>query len=81
MKPSRLKPIWVEGKCALNRWLSIPNSFSDEIKAAQVYDSITIDMQLGVIDYQAVCGMLQATRSGDAIPFVCVPSLDPALVI
>ena len=78
MKPNRLRQIWAEGGCALNGWLSIANSFTAEIMAAQGYDSICIDLQHGIIDYQAAVGMLQAMRSSDAVPLVRVPWLDPA---
>jgi 4-hydroxy-2-oxoheptanedioate aldolase len=81
MKQNRLKQIWAGGKCALNGWLSIPNSFSAEIVAAQGYDSITVDLQHGLIDYQAAIGMLQAIRSSEAVPLVRVPWLDPTHVM
>lgn len=81
MKPNKLKQIWSEGRCALNGWLSIANSFSAEVMAAQDYDSITIDMQHGIIDYQASVGMLQAMRSSRAVPLVRVPWLEPAHVM
>ncbi len=40
-----VKKRWAEGKPVLNGWLSIANSFSAEIMAAQGYDSLTVDMQ------------------------------------
>ncbi|MFT4161014.1 HpcH/HpaI aldolase family protein [Shinella sp.] len=81
MKPNRLKRIWTEGRCALNGWLSIPNAFSAEIMAEQGYDSIGIDLQHGIIDYQAAVGMLQAMRASDVVPIVRVPWLDPAHIM
>lgn len=72
-----MKKIWDEGRCALNGWLSIPSAFSAEILAAQGYDSISIDLQHGIIDYQAAVGMLQAMRASDVVPIVRVPWLDP----
>lgn len=59
MRPSRIKSLWAEGKPVLNGWLSIANAFSAEIMAEQGYDSITIDLQHGVVDYQAMVGMLR----------------------
>jgi len=41
-------------------WLSIPSAFSAEVMAHQGFDSLVIDMQHGVIDYQAAAGMLAA---------------------
>ena len=81
MKANKLKSIWSEGKCALNGWLSIANSFSAEIMAEQGYDSIGIDMQHGIVDYQAMVTMLQAMRASGVVPLVRVPWLDPAHVM
>ena len=81
MKPSRIKSLWAEGKPVLNGWLSIANAFSAEIMAEQGYDSITIDLQHGVVDYQAMVGMLQAMRASEVTPLVRVPWLDPAAMM
>ena len=66
---------------ALNGWLSIANAFTAEILSEQGYDSITIDLQHGVIGYQAAVGMLQAMRSSDVTPLIRVPWLDPAAIM
>ncbi len=57
MKPNKIKSLWADGKPVLNGWLSIANAFTAEILAEQGYDSITIDLQHGVIDFQAAVGM------------------------
>jgi len=46
----------------LNGWLSIASPFTAEIMAEQGYDSITIDLQHGLVGYEAATGMLQAMR-------------------
>jgi len=81
MKSNKLKQIWTEGGCALNGWLSIANSFSAEIMADQGYDSIGIDLQHGIVDYEAAVGMLQAMRASGVVPLVRVPWLDPAHIM
>jgi len=73
-----VKQRWAEGKPVLNGWLSIANSFSAEIMAAQGYDSITIDMQHGIVGYDGAVPMLQAMRASGVTPLVRVPWLDPA---
>ncbi|MEP7453546.1 aldolase/citrate lyase family protein [Phyllobacterium sp. SB3] len=73
-----VKNRWAEGKPVLNGWLSIANSFSAEIMAAQGYDSITIDMQHGIVGYDGAIPMLQAMRASGLTPLVRVPWLDPA---
>ena len=46
--------VWKSGGAAVNGWLAIPNSFSAETMAHQGWDSLTVDMQHGVVDYQAM---------------------------
>jgi 4-hydroxy-2-oxoheptanedioate aldolase len=81
MKPNGIKALWSDGKPVLNGWLSIGNAFTAEILAEQGYDSITIDLQHGVIDDHAAVGMLQAMRASDVTPLVRVPWLDPAAIM
>ena len=81
MITNSLKPIWSDGKASLNGWLSIASPFSAEIMAAQPYDSITIDMQHGMIGYSSVVPMLQAMRASDVVPLVRVPWLDAGAIM
>jgi 4-hydroxy-2-oxoheptanedioate aldolase len=73
-----VKSRWADGKPVLNGWLSIASSFSAEIMAAQGYDSITIDMQHGIVGYDGAVPMLQAMRASGVAPLIRVPWLDPA---
>lgn len=81
MKANRIKSLWADRKPVLNGWLSIPNAFTAEIMAEQGYDSITIDLQHGLIDQQVATGMLQAMRASEVTPLVRVPWLDPAAIM
>jgi len=76
-----VKALWERDQPALNGWLSIGNSFSAEIVAAQGYDSITVDLQHGIVDYAAAVTMLQAVRASGVTPIVRVPWLDPAAIM
>jgi 4-hydroxy-2-oxoheptanedioate aldolase len=60
MRENRLRTLWKGGGAAVNGWLAIPNSFSAETMAHQGWDSLTIDLQHGVVDYTAMVTMLQA---------------------
>ena len=60
MRPNALRTLWQAGGAAVNGWLAVPNSFSAEVMAHQGWDTLTIDLQHGVVDYQAMVGMLQA---------------------
>lgn len=46
-----LRRLWSEGRPTLNGWLSIGNPFTAEIMAAQGYDSVSIDVQHGALDF------------------------------
>lgn len=81
MKPNKLKQKWLAGQAALNGWLSIPNSFSAEVMAAQGFDSVVIDMQHGPIGYTDSLHMLQSISAYDVTPLVRVPWLDPAAIM
>ena len=78
MRENTLKTIWARGEAVVNGWLSIPSSFSAEVMAHQGFDSLTVDMQHGVIDYQAAVTMLQAISTTLTIPLARVPWNDPA---
>lgn len=81
MPHNKLKDIWAAGKPALNAWCSIGNPFTAEIMATQGYDSVTVDIQHGALDYSAALPMLQALRGSGVVPMVRVPWRDPAHVM
>ena len=81
MRENRLRTIWKSGGAAVNGWLAIPNSFSAETMAHQGWDSLTIDLQHGVVDYQAMVGMLQAISTTATVPVVRVPWLEPGILM
>jgi 4-hydroxy-2-oxoheptanedioate aldolase len=81
MRENRLRALWKEGKAAVNGWLAIPNGFSAETMAHQGWDALTIDLQHGLIDYQAMVQMLQAVSTTDTVPVVRVPWLEPGILM
>ena len=76
MRENTLKKIWARGGVVVSGWLSIPSAFSAEVMAHQGFDSLVIDMQHGVVDYQAAAGMLAAISTTPVIPLARVPWLD-----
>lgn len=78
MKQNNIKTLWDGGKAAINGWLSVACPFTAEIMAEQGYDSITIDLQHGLVGYEVATSMLQAMRASNVVPLVRVPWLDPA---
>ena len=81
MRPNKLRTIWQAGAAAVNGWLAIPNSFSAETMAHQGWDTLTVDMQHGVVDYQAMVTMLQAISTTNTVPVVRVPWLEPGILM
>ena len=81
MRENRLRQIWKSGGTAVNGWLAIPNGFATETMAHQGWDSLTVDMQHGVVDYQQMVGMLQAISTTDTVPMVRVPWLEPGILM
>src|SRR6266536_1568654 len=72
MRENRIRTIWKAGGAVLNGWLAIPNAFSAETMAHQGWDSLTIDLQHGVVDYQSMIPMLQAISTTSTVPLVRV---------
>lgn len=81
MLPSRVRALWAEGKPAVNGWLSIGNPFTAEIMAAQGYDSVTIDVQHGALDYGDALPMFQAMRASGVTPLARAPWREPGVVM
>jgi 4-hydroxy-2-oxoheptanedioate aldolase len=81
MIPNKLKRLWADGKPTLNGWCSIGNPFTAEIMAAQGYDSVTIDVQHGALDYAAALPMLQAMGASGVVPLARVPWLEPGIIM
>ena len=75
-----LKQLWDSGKPAVNGWLAIPNGFSAEVMAQAGWDSVTVDLQHGVQDYQSMVTCFQAMQSHPVLPMVRVPWNEPGIV-
>jgi 4-hydroxy-2-oxoheptanedioate aldolase len=81
MRENKLRSIWQGGGAAVNGWLAIANSFSAETMAQQGWDSLTVDLQHGMVDYQAMIPMLQAISTTETVPIVRVPWLEPGILM
>ncbi len=81
MRRNGLREIWNRGGTAVNGWLSIPSSYAAEVVAAQGLDAVTVDLQHGMIGFDAAVPMLQAISATDAVPLARVSKNDPALVM
>lgn len=81
MRKNRLKEIFKEGKAVVNGWLQIPSSLTAEIMVNQNWDSLTLDMQHGLIDYKSAISMLQTFSSSKTVPLVRVNWNEPGQIM
>ncbi len=81
MRENSLKRLWQEDKTAINAWLTIPSAWTAELMAGAGYDSLTIDMQHGLMDYETALAMLQAISTTPVVPLARVPWNEPAMIM
>jgi 4-hydroxy-2-oxoheptanedioate aldolase len=77
---NKLKARLAAGKAAVNGWLAIPSGFSAEVMAQCGWDSVTVDMQHGVQDYQSMVQCFQAMQAHPITPLVRVPWNEPGII-
>jgi 4-hydroxy-2-oxoheptanedioate aldolase len=77
---NKLKARLKSGKACINAWLAIPSGFSAEVMAQCGFDSVTVDMQHGVQDYQSMVQCFQAIDKYPITPLVRVPWNEPGIV-
>lgn len=81
MIPNAVRLAFESGRPVINGWLSIGSPFTAEIMAAQGWDSLTVDLQHGLVGYETATTMLQAMRASGVTAMVRVPWLDPAAIM
>ena len=81
MKQQTLRDCWAKEKGAINAWCSIPSVVTTEMMSMNDFDSITIDMQHGLVDYQVALNMLQVISGSDKTPMVRVPWNEPGIIM
>ena len=81
MRKNKLKELFKSGKPIINSWLAVPSSFSAEVMAQQGWDSLTIDMQHGLIDYPSAVSMLQAISTTATTPMARVNWNEPGQIM
>nr|WP_294529649.1 aldolase/citrate lyase family protein [uncultured Rhodopila sp.] len=77
---NKLRARIAAGKAAVNGWLAIPSGFSAEVMAQCGWDSVTVDLQHGVQDYQSMVQCFQAMQAHPITPLVRVPWNEPGII-
>ena len=76
-----LKALWRDGHACVNAWCSIPSPVTAEIAALQPFDTLTVDLQHGLVDYQAALMMLQAMSVSTAPKLARTRWNEPGLIM
>ncbi len=81
MRKNKIKQMMAEGKPVINGWLQIPSTVSAEVMAHQDWDSLTIDMQHGLVDYTNALPILQTISSTEVTPLARVNWNEPGQIM
>ncbi len=76
MRPNTVKKRLQNGESIINGWLGIGSTFSAEIIGRAGFDSVIVDLQHGMIGFDAALPMLQTLSGTPAVPMVRVPVND-----
>jgi 4-hydroxy-2-oxoheptanedioate aldolase len=81
MRTNALQELWTAGHVAVNAWLTIPSGWTAELMSHCGFDSVLIDMQHGLIDFEMTVSMLQAISTTSTVPLVRVPWNEPGILM
>ena len=81
MREHQLRSLWQAGRAATCCWLTIPSAFTAELMAHAGFDSLTIDLQHGLIGYETAVSMLQAISTTPVTPLARVPWNEPGIIM
>ena len=81
MRKNKVKEMMKAGKPVINGWLQIPSTVSAEVMAQQPWDSLTIDMQHGLVDYTNALPMMQSISSTNVTPLARVNWNEPGQIM
>ena len=81
MRINKIKKMMIDGKPVLNGWLQIPSTVSAEVMANEGWDSLTVDMQHGLIDYSSALPMLQTISTTEVVPLARVNWNEPGQIM
>ena len=81
MRINKIKKMMLDGKPVLNGWLQIPSTVSTEVMANEGWDSLTVDMQHGLIDYSSALPMLQTISTTEVVPLARVNWNEPGQIM
>ena len=81
MRKNQLLQNFSRGEMVVNSWLSIPSNYAAEVVAHTGVDSVTVNMQHGMIGFRELVHVFQAVSTAPAMPLVRVPSCDSSVIM
>ena len=81
MRKNKVKQMMKDGKPVINGWCAIPSTASAEAMAHQGWDSLTVDMQHGLVDYSNALPMMQTISTTDVTPLARVNWNEPGQIM
>jgi 4-hydroxy-2-oxoheptanedioate aldolase len=81
VRENKVRTIWKSGGAVINGWLGIPSNAAAENMAQCGWDSLTVDLQHGLVDYQAAVGMMQAVTTTGTTVLARVPWNEPGIIM
>ena len=81
MRENKILTTFKNGGAIINGWAQLPTSFAAEVFANSGWDSITIDMQHGPVDYQRALEMLQGIETEQTPAMARVPWNEPGIIM
>ncbi|HLQ19289.1 MAG TPA: aldolase/citrate lyase family protein [Tabrizicola sp.] len=76
-----LKAHFAQGGTAVNGWCAIPSPVTAEIVGRAGFDTVTVDLQHGLIDYQMALTMCQVLQGLPAPVMVRLPWNEPGIIM
>ena len=76
-----IRQLTSSGKPVINGWLSLGSTFAAELQAGLGFDSLTADMQHGLLDYRDALAAFTAIRASGTAPIARVPWLEPGIIM
>jgi 4-hydroxy-2-oxoheptanedioate aldolase len=81
MNTETLRRQWKNGKTTFNAFLNIPSPWTAELMAHAGWETLTIDMQHGLADFNITLSMLQAMAATDVVPLIRLPWNEPSVIM
>lgn len=70
-----------DGRVFLNAWCAISSPTTAEIMALQGWDFVSVDLQHGLLDYQAALEMVRTVQGHGKTALARIPWLEPAIAM